>query len=139
MLNRHLQPYAGYAYALLRIVSGLLFMIHGLQKFGLLGGQKVELMSQMGAGAVIETVAGALIMIGLFASPAALIASGTMLVAYAQFHWKFRFDENLSPIANQGETAVLYFLIFLFIACTGSGPFSIDRQRKAEQRPPVGI
>ncbi len=113
-------------------------MIHGLQKFGLLGGTKVELMSQMGAGAVIEAVAGALIMLGLFASPAAFIASGTMLVAYAQFHWKFRFDANISPITNEGELAVLYCLIFLFIACTGSGPFSIDRLRNAE-RPPVAI
>ncbi len=144
MLNRLLQPYSGYAYALLRIVSGLLIMLHGLQKFGLLSGHKVELMSQMGAGAVIETVAGALIMLGLCASPAAFIASGTMLVAYVQFHW-FGAIEAGKPMSflplkegNGGELAVLYCLIFLYIACTGSGPFSIDRLRKAEHRQPVG-
>ncbi|HYE05256.1 MAG TPA: DoxX family protein [Planctomycetota bacterium] len=142
MPNR-LLPYAGYAYALLRIVAGLLFMLHGLAKFGLLGGKRVELMSQMGAGAVIETVAGALILLGLFASPAAFIASGTMLVAYVQFHW-FGAIEKGAPLSflplregNGGETAVLYCLIFLYIACAGSGPLSIDRLRKAEPRQPV--
>ena len=60
-----LRRFEPYAYAFLRIVAGLLFMFHGLQKFGLLGGQMVPLVSLVGAAAVIETVGGLLIMIGL--------------------------------------------------------------------------
>ena len=59
-----LRRFEPYAYALLRIVAGLLFLFHGLQKFGLLGGQMVPLVSLAGAAAVIETVGGLLIMIG---------------------------------------------------------------------------
>ena len=64
----------GYAYAALRIVTGLLFMFHGLQKlFGLYGGQVQPLASMAGVAGVIETVGGILVMIGLFTSIAAFI------------------------------------------------------------------
>ena len=81
-----LRRFEPYAYALLRIVAGLLFLFHGLQKFGLLGGQMVPLMSLVGAAAVIETVGGLLIMIGLQAAPVAFICSGEMAYAYFTAH-----------------------------------------------------
>ena len=111
------------AYALLRIVSGLLFLFHGLQKlFGMFGGQKVELASQMGVAGIIELVGGALIMIGLAASPAAFIASGEMAFAYFTAHQ----PNGTWPIENQGELAALYAFIFLYIATRGSGIWSVD-------------
>ena len=110
------------AYALLRIVAGLLFLFHGLQKFGYVGGTAVPLASQMGVAAVIELVGGLLIMIGLLTTPAAFIASGEMAVAYFMAHQ----PRGTWPIQNQGELAALYAFAFLFIAARGSGIWSVD-------------
>jgi putative oxidoreductase len=115
-----LAPLAAPTYALLRIVSGLLLACHGLQKlFGLLGGTQEAVGSQMWIGGVIELVCGALIALGFYTSFAAFVASGTMAVAYFQFHWKFQTDENFFPIINKGELAVVYCFLFLYIACRG--------------------
>ena len=118
MLAR-LEPHA---YALLRIVAGLLFIFHGLQKFGMYGGQAVELSTRFGAAATIEVVGGALIMIGLFTGPAALICSGEMAAAYFLAHA----PQGFLPIQNRGELAVLYCFVFLYVASRGSGMWSVD-------------
>jgi len=122
--------YSSMAHGLLRIVAGLLFLFHGTVKlFGFPPGAQpgqVELASLMGVGGVIELVAGALIMIGLFSRPAAFIASGQMAVAY----WMFHAPQNLYPVANQGDAAILYCFIFLFIAAAGPGAWSIDGARR---------
>ncbi len=57
----------------------------------------------------------------------AFLASGTMAVAYMQFHWKFKFNLNFFPTVNQGELAVVYCFLFLFIACQGGGKFAVER------------
>jgi putative oxidoreductase len=128
MLSR-LEPHA---YALLRIVTGLLFLFHGLQKFGMFGGPAVDLMSRPGAAALIETVGGPLVMIGLFAAPVAFVCSGEMAVAYFLSHAPRAFW----PIQNRGELAVLYCFVFLYIATRGSGTWSIDwlRGKKGKRR-----
>jgi putative oxidoreductase len=127
-MERLLGRYSPYLYALLRIVAGLLFVQHGLQKlFGWLGAKgAVELMSQMGAAGIIEVVGGTLISIGLFTSPVAFLASGEMAVAYFQQHA----PRNLWPIMNGGELAVLYCFVFLYFAAVGSGRWSVDALRK---------
>ena len=127
LMEKLLSPFTPYIYALLRVTAGLLFMQHGLQKlFGLLGfPQPVALASQMGMAGLIELVGGALIAIGLFASPVAFLASGQMAVAYFQVHAPGGFW----PIQNGGELAVLYCWLFLFIAASGSGRLSIDAPR----------
>jgi putative oxidoreductase len=112
----------GYAYAAMRIVTGLLFLFHGLQKlFGLVGGQTVELMSLRGAAGIIELVGGAMVMAGLFTSPVAFICSGEMAVAYFMVH----LPRGMWPIQNGGELAALYCFVFLYIAARGSGPLSV--------------
>ena len=126
MLPR-LEPYA---YALVRIVTGLLFIFHGLQKFGSFGGQGVELMTRSGAAAVIEVVGGGLVMLGLFAGPAAFICSGEMAFAYFIAHA----PQAFWPIQNRGELAVLFCFVFLFIAARGSGIWSIDWMRGKKGR-----
>lgn len=112
------------AYLLMRVVIGLAFAQHGAQKlFGVLGGQRVPLMSQFGAAGVIEFVAGLLIAFGILTTWAALIASGEMAVAYFQAHAPHGFF----PIQNRGELAVVYCFTFLFIAARGGGRFSLTR------------
>jgi putative oxidoreductase len=111
-----------YAYALLRIVAGFLFLFHGLQKFGFVGGQAVPLASLFGAAAVIETVGGLLIMIGLFTTPVAFLCSGEMAYAYFTAHQ----PRGTWPIQNGGELAALYAFIFLYISTRGGGMLSAD-------------
>jgi putative oxidoreductase len=132
---------AGPSHAALRIVAGLLFMMHGGQKllawFGGPGGngQAVELASQMGIAGALELVGGALIVIGLFTKPVAFVLSGEMAFAYFMAH----FPNGFWPIQNQGELAALYCFLFLFFAFNGAGPFSIDalRQRRTREGVPV--
>jgi putative oxidoreductase len=110
---------------LLRLVAGLLFACHGAQKLlGLFGGHRVPYVSQMGLAGFIELGCGILIAIGLLTRIAALIASGEMAVAYFQVHA----PRALFPIVNQGEPAVLYCFLFLFIAAHGAGKFGLDRR-----------
>ena len=118
-----LRRFEPYAYALLRIVAGLLFLFHGLQKFGVLGGQlTLPPVSLIGLAAVIETVGGLLIMIGVATSPVAFICSGEMAYAYFTAHQ----PRGTWPIQNGGEPAALFAFIFLYIATRGGGRFSVD-------------
>lgn len=117
-----LGPIEPYAYFALRVVAGFLFFFHGLQKFGVLGGQAVGLNSLAGAAALIETIAGPLIMLGFLTVPTAFIASGEMAFAYFIVHQpKARW-----PIENGGEVSVLFCFLFLFIATRGAGIWSAD-------------
>lgn len=118
------------AYALLRIVAGLMFSYHGMQKlFGVLSAKQAEFGTQAWLGGVIELVAGVAIAAGAWTTWAAFLASGTMAVAYTQFHWKLQFSEQLIPTVNKGELAVLYAFLFLYIACHGAGIWSVDQKR----------
>jgi len=117
------------AYALLRVAAGAMFAVHGLQKvFGVLGAKsQPAVWSQLWVGGVIELVCGALIAVGLFTRGAAFLASGTMAVAYLQFHWKFQLAGGLwVPTLNQGELALLYAFVFLFVLARGAGVASVD-------------
>ena len=130
MLHRILSPLTEPVYAALRIVTGLLFAFHGLQKvFGVLSDSQPAVFSQLWIGGVIELVAGLLVALGLFTRWAAFLSSGTMAVAYVQFHWKFAFDESFFPVVNRGELAVVYAFLFPFIACRGAGVASLDGRR----------
>jgi putative oxidoreductase len=127
-----MRQFTPHAFALLRIISGLMFACHGAQK--LLGwparqGPAPALASLFGLGAVIELVGGLMIAIGLFAGIAAFIASGEMAAAYLKVH----FPNGPIPLLNKGELAVLYCFVFLSIAVHGSGIWSVDSVfRKAE-------
>jgi putative oxidoreductase len=123
-----LKPYSHQVYALLRIVAGAMFSFHGFQKiFGLLAESQPALGSQIWIGGVIELVTGLLIFIGFKTRIAAFLASGTMAVAYCQFHWKFQFTEAFFPTVNRGELALLYAFVFLYIACRGSVTLGLDK------------
>ena len=125
---RWLQPYKDHAYALMRIVSGLLFSFHGLQKvLGLLTEGQPPVGSQLWIGGLIELLGGLGLVLGVQTRIAAFICSGTMAVAYIQFHWKFQFDAAFFPVVNRGELAALYCFVFLFIACRGGVKWCLDR------------
>ena len=73
-------------HAILRIVTGLLFLEHGTQKFlSFPPGENAGVgwaFAHLGAYAgIIEILCGFLVAIGLFTRPAAFLASGTMAVA----------------------------------------------------------
>lgn len=126
-----LSPLSEAAYALLRIVAGAMFAFHGVQKvFGVLTDHQPPVGSQLWIGGLIELVCGTAIALGVFTRLAAFLASGTMAVAYFQFHWKFRFDSAFFPTVNQGELAALYCFVFFFVFCRGAGPWSLDARRR---------
>jgi putative oxidoreductase len=119
--------YEPQAYALMRIVIGLLFVCHGLSK--LIGwptpvpeGAPTFILYVAGP---IEVVGGLLVAIGLFADWAAFLCSGLMAAAYFMAHAA----NGLLPIVNKGEPAVVYCFVFLYIAARGSGIWSVDAAR----------
>jgi putative oxidoreductase len=115
-------------FALLRIVSGVMFAMHGTQKlFGQPGnGQPIDVPLMKVAGG-IELVCGALIAIGLLTGIAAFLASGEMAAAFFMGHVQ---DGGLNPLLNHGELAVLYCFLFLYIAAHGAGIWSVDSARR---------
>jgi putative oxidoreductase len=135
MLQRLLAPRTDGAYAALRIVSGLLFAFHGMQKvLGVLSEHQPPIGSQIWVGGIIELVGGLGIALGLYARCAAFVASGMMAVAYIQFHWQFALDAKFFPAINKGELAVVYAFLFLFVACRGAGPLSVDQLRARSKK-----
>jgi putative oxidoreductase len=125
--------YASQLYAVFRIVFGLLFVMHGLQKLaGLFGGMPpsggpAPLASLMGVAGIIEVTTGTLIAIGLGTTIAAFIASGMMAYAFFTVH----FPMAPWPLMNGGEPAVMNCFAFLYMSARGSGIWSVDSVRRS--------
>jgi putative oxidoreductase len=121
-------------YATMRIVAGFLFAFHGAQKlFGAFDGTARPIASQMGLAGIIELGGGMLIMFGLFAALVAFVCSGQMAVAYVIAHA----PRGGWPIQNDGELAVLFCFLFLFVAARGSGIWSIDTWLQRRRTMPI--
>lgn len=122
-----MKNYQGETYALMRIVTGLLFLWHGTQKlFGFPAPMPMEAPAFIVyVAGPIELVGGALVMLGLFTRWAAFLCSGLMAAAYWMAHGR----KDLFPMLNGGELAVLYCFVFLFISAYGSGRWSVDAAR----------
>lgn len=130
-----LRPYAPHAYALLRIMTGLLFLWHGAQKlFGFPAPTPPAPPFILYVAGPIELIGGLLVMIGLFTRWAAFLCSGLMAAAYFMAHAFAKVGEmgfvGLAPLNNGGELAALYCFVFLFIAARGPGLWSIDQDRE---------
>lgn len=116
--------------SVLRIVTALLFMTHGTAK--ILGFpfnpryENLPLLSLGGIAGLLELVGGFLLAVGLFTRPVAFILSGEMAVAYFMAHAPRAF----LPLVNQGELAVLYCFVFLYLWIAGPGPWSVDALRR---------
>ena len=120
------------ALAVLRIVTAYLFITHGTAK--LLGVPHQEmfdglkLLSLVGVAGILELVGGALLLIGLFTRPVAFVMCGFLAVAYFMAHASQ--GNVLVPMLNQGELAVLYCFVFLYLAAAGAGAWSVDALRR---------
>lgn len=124
-MARIMQRFGGQTYALMRIVSGFLFIWHGTSKlfeFPKPSGAPEWVVYSAGP---IEMIGGILIMIGLFTRPVAFIAAGMAAVAYFLVHAK----QGFFPIMNGGETVTLFCFVFLYISAHGAGIWSIDGLR----------
>lgn len=128
----------GFTHSLLRVVTGALFMQHGVQKlFGLLVAPDrpwngpPPMFSQFWFAGVLEVFGGALIVLGLFTRPVAFLLAGEMAVAYFQAH----FPRNFWPIRNGGENVVLFCFVYLYLFATGGGPYSLDAMIRGRRRP----
>jgi putative oxidoreductase len=123
-MERWLGRFSGPVYALTRFVVGLTFACHGGQKlFGFPGGQVMTDKPLMLLAGIIGFGGGLLIALGLFAGFAAFVACGEMAYAYFVVHTPGGFW----PILNKGELAIVYCLVFFYVASRGSGPISLDR------------
>lgn len=121
--------------SIVRIVSGLIFLEHGAQKFlsfpaGEMAGSGLAFSGPGAYAGMIELVTGALIALGLFTRPAAFLASGTMAAAY----WMAHAPRSFYPINNGGDAAILYCFIFLYFVFAGPGAWSLDAMRGASKR-----
>jgi putative oxidoreductase len=124
--------YAPPALSILRIISGFLFVQHGTAKFfdvphvAMFDGFQIA--SLIGVAGVLELVGGALLLVGLFSRAVAFVLSGFMAVAYFMAHASQ--GHVLNPILNQGELAIMFCFVFLFISAAGGGPWSLDAMRQ---------
>ena len=122
--------YSGNLCAALRVMTGLLFLEHGLTKLAHFPATEYfpagqPLPTLMLIAGILELVGGVLFTIGLFTRLTAFILAGMMAVAYFMAHM----SNSFFPIQNGGEAAILFCFIFLYFAATGAGPYSIDENR----------
>ena len=129
-MNDTLAAWTPRALSVLRIITGLLIIQHGMGK--LLGFPafpayaNVQLMSLSGAAGIIELIGGALLILGLWTQPVAFILSGEMAFAYFIGH----FPKGFHPLINGGTLAALYCFTCLYLSTAGAGPWSLDASMK---------
>jgi putative oxidoreductase len=122
---------APYFLSVLRIVAAFLFMQFGTAKWFAFpapimpDGGTVPLASLVGVAAVLETVGGVLLLVGLFSRPVAFLLSGQMAVAYFIGHA----PQGFWPVLNQGTDAALFSFLWLYFSAAGPGPWSLDAKR----------
>ena len=127
-MARFMTRFSRQTYALMRIVTGLVFLWHGTHKlFGFPKDVPEPPTFVLYVAGPIELIGGTLVMLGLFTRWAAFICSGLMASAY----WMAHGTKQLFPLANGGELAILYCFVFLFISSKGAGIWSIDGSRSA--------
>lgn len=116
-------------YALMRIVFGFVFLLYGLQKFGVAGDAVPFFSWPFGIAGVIEVIVSVLVILGLYTKYAAFLASGEMAVAFFMVH--VGQIGGLHPVNNMGVPAVLFCFAWLYIATKGSGIWSVDAMRSS--------
>ena len=126
-----LSKYGSQFYGVFRILVGLMFFMHGAGKlFGWFGGSAKALGSLMGVAGIVETLVGLALVLGFWSRLAGLGGAITMLVAYFYVHA----SNGLSPLANGGEMAILYFVAFLVIMRDGAGDWSLEKKLSGKEK-----
>jgi putative oxidoreductase len=112
--------------SVLRVITTLLFMEHGLMKLFHFPAPQHGLPDPLPAifvvGGWIEVIGGTFVTLGLFTRPAAFILSGEMAVAYFKFHEPISFW----PGINQGADAIYFCFFFFYLVFIGGGAWSLD-------------
>ncbi len=118
------------ALSVLRIITGLMIIEHGMGKIfhfpALPSYANVQPLSLLGAAGFIELIGGALLILGLLTQPAAFILSGEMAVAYFMAHA----PKSFYPLINGGTLAIIYCFACLYLSTAGAGPWSVDAAMK---------
>jgi len=124
-----------YLLSVLRIVAAVTFISHGTQKlfaFPVLEPRNpVPLLSMLGLASALEIVGGSLMLLGLFTRPVAFVLAGEMAFAYVMAHA----PRSFWPLLNGGEVAVLFCMIWLYLAAAGAGRWSLDALWLSRRRP----
>lgn len=139
-----LEAYQPQALALLRIVTALLFMQHGLQKIVMWPPSAhhpdpVSWLSLAGVGGSLELFGGFLLLIGLLTRPVAFVLSGQMAVAYWMIHFAMALNtpDGWMPVVNQGDSAIQFCFVFLYLVFAGPGAWSVDALKRHRRELPA--
>jgi putative oxidoreductase len=110
--------------SVLRIVSGLVFWQHGVQKILQFPVVRPgpEIYSQSWFAGMIELVLAPFLIVGLFTRPVAFILAGEMAVAY----WLGHAPRGFFPSVNGGNLSIMYCVVFLYLAVAGGGAWALD-------------
>ena len=116
--------------SILRIIVGLLYMEHGLEKivgFPVQPNHRAYALFTLvpGLQGLLELVGGLLLALGLYTRIVAFILAGNMAVAYFMAHS----PRGFFPLLNGGELAIVYCFVFLYLWLAGGGEWSLDRLR----------
>ena len=118
------------ALSVLRIITGLMIIEHGMGKIfhypALPAYANIQPLSLLGAAGFIELIGGALLILGLLTQPAAFIVAGEMAVAYFMVHA----PKGFYPLLNGGTLAIAYCFTCLYLSTAGAGPWSVDAAMK---------
>ena len=127
--------------SVLRIIVAFLFIQHGTAKWFAFpaammpGGGVVPVGSLFWFAALIETLGGTLLLVGLFTRPVAFILAGEMAAAYFIGHA----GRGFWPLLNQGEPAVFFCFTFLYFSAAGPGSWSLDALRAGRRASVVPV
>lgn len=118
-MQKFFHEHGDYFYFVFRVLIGLLFFLHGVQK--VFSPQPFPAFSLFWFAMIIELIVGVAIIVGGFTRIVALIGAIEMVVAYAYMH----LPKGWNPLSNQGELAVLFFAAFLVLMTYGSKKWGI--------------
>ena len=115
----------------MRIILAYVFMLHGFRHllgyFAVSTGRRAAIPMALdglpSAFGYLELVGGALLLVGLWTRPVALVLSIELIAAYLYS----AAPRGPWPIRNGGNEVLQYFLAFLYLALVGAGAWSVDR------------
>lgn len=129
-MTETLEAWRPRALSVLRIITGLMIIEHGMGKIigfpAYPAYANVQPMSLIGAAGFIELIGGALLILGLLTQPAAFILAGEMAFAYFMVHA----PKSFYPLINGGTLAIIYCFACLYLSTAGGGPWSVDAAMK---------
>jgi len=141
----NLTKYQPQMLGILRIITALLFVEHGTQKLfhfpamaggggGSGGGGMPSFLGPLFLTAgVLETFGGLAILLGFLTRPIAFVLAGECAVIFWWMHVAMMGRGDIFPIANGGESAVLFCFTFLYLVAAGPGAFAADSLLKRDR------